>query len=313
MTSDATTAPAFSYVDMSGVSAPNGLRMVTAAAVLGSKLYVGFGGLAVGRPGLVALSRSPAAPGLDAGSADLVDLKASAIPAIGKAAKPTLVDSLVVFNDRLYAFNSGGCARSTTNDPTPSDWTDCTPSSQEYSAKISRTTSKSGNLLPADKAFPAVAIWNGRLYAARNTTAGPQLWMCDPGADGQCAPGEWKRIAANLNHDSDLSQFDDLGNTNISLLAATASHLYVGFDNAAGVQLYRAQTAPPLNQGDFAGAAGCNAAQHATGCAGIGGSGLGAGATQFFDGKALGFPSGEQLFVAAGDGASAARLFRFAQ
>jgi hypothetical protein len=313
LSSDATTSPDFSYVDMSGVPVPDGMRMVTAAAVLGSKLYVGFGGLAASRPGLVALSRAPAAPGLDAGPADLLDLKASAFPAIGRAAKTTLLDSLLVFDGSLYAFDSGGCARSTTADPTQGGWTDCTPSSVAYPAKISRTTGKSGNLLPADKAFPAVAIWNGRLYAARNTTAGPQLWMCDPGADGQCAPGEWKLIAANTRLDSNLSQFDDTGNGTISLLAATSSHLYVGFDNAAGVQLYRAQTATPINQGDFAGAAGCNAAQHATGCAGIGGSGLGAGATRFFDGKALSFPSGEQLFVAAGDGATSARLFRFAQ
>jgi hypothetical protein len=137
--------------------------------------------------------------------------------------------------------------------------------------------------------------------------------MCDPGADGQCAPAGWRLIAVNVQLDPKLSQFDDPGNKTISLLAATSSHLYVGFDDGAGVQLYRAQTATPINQGDFAGAAGCNAAQHATGCAGIGGSGLGAGATQFFDGKTLTFPSGEQLFVAAGDGATSARLFRFAQ
>ena len=137
--------------------------------------------------------------------------------------------------------------------------------------------------------------------------------MCDPGADLACDPGDWQLVAANGKLDPKLSQFDDGGNKSVSLLAATASHLYVGFDNASGVQLYRARTATPVSRADFAGASDCNAAQHPAGCAGIGGSGLGAGATHLFDGKALTFPSGEQLFVAAGDGATAARLFRFEQ
>jgi len=135
--------------------------------------------------------------------------------------------------------------------------------------------------------------------------------MCDPGADLACDPGDWKLLGANGKLDPKLSQFDDNGNHDVTLLAATASHLYVGFDNAAGVQLYAAQTATPLNRSDFAGANGCNAAQ--AGCVPIGGAGLGAAAKQFFDGKALTFASGEQLFVAAGDGTGPVRLYRFAQ
>jgi hypothetical protein len=310
-TNDAMTAPDFSYVDTS-VTVSNGMRTATAAVVMGSKLYVGLLGTGGVRPGLVALTRAPAAPGIDATTADVENLQAENIPGIGKSAKVSLIDSMIVFNDRLYLFNNGGCARSSTAIPAAGSWNNCTPSGS-FPTKTSVTTTKNGNLLPSDKAFPAVAIWNGRLFAARNTTAGPQLWMCDPGADGLCAAGDWQLVAANLKLDPNLSQFDDAGNKSISLLAATAAHLYVGFDNAAGVQIYRAQTATPIDQGDFAGAAGCNAAQHPAGCAGIGGPGLGAGATRFFDGKALAFPSGEQLFVAAGDGASAARLFRFAQ
>jgi hypothetical protein len=305
------TAPDFSYVDTS-FTVSNGMRTATSAVVMGSKLYVALLGIGGVRPGLVSLNRTPAPPGIDATAADVENLQAETIPAIGKSAKVSLIDSMIVFNDRLYLFNNGGCARSNTAVPAAGSWTNCTPSGV-FPTKTSVTTSKNGDLLPSDKAFPAVAIWNGRLYAARNTTAGPQLWVCDPGADGECASGDWQLVAPNVKLDRALTQFDDGGNKTISLLAATASHLYVGFDNAAGVQLYRAATATPINQGDFAGAAGCNAAQHASGCAGIGGAGLGAGATRFFDGKALTFPSGEQLFVSAGDGAAAARLFRFAQ
>jgi len=311
-TNDAMTAPDFSYVDTSAL-VNNGMRTVTAAVVKGNKLYVGLLGTGGTRPGLVALSRSPAVPGIDATSADMENLQAENMPAIGKSATTvSLIDSMIVFNDRIYVFNNGGCARSNATDATPSTWINCTPAGS-FPTRTSVTTTKNGDFIPADKAFPAVTIWNGRLFAGRNTTAGPQLWMCDPGADGQCSASEWRLVAANVKLDSTLTQFDDAGNKSISLLAATSSHLYVGFDNAAGVQIYRAATATPINQADFAGAAGCNASQHTAGCAGIGGAGLGAGATKFFDGKALTFSSGEQLFVAAGDGAAAARLFRFAQ
>jgi len=310
-TNDAMTAPDFSYVDTS-FTVSNGMRTATAAVVMGSKLYVGLLGIGGVRPGLVALNRAPAAPGIDATAADLENLQAETIPGIAKSAKVSLVDSMIVFNDRLYVFNNGGCARSSTAVPASGSWTSCTPAGL-FPTKTSVTTSKNGDLLPSDKAFPALAIWNGRLYAARNTTAGPELWVCAPGTDGQCAPSDWQLVAPNVRLDRALTQFDDGGNKSISLLAATSSHLYVGFDNAAGVQVYRAATATPIDQSDFAGASGCNAAQHTSGCAGIGGAGLGAGATRIFDGKALTFPSGEQLFVAAGDGAVAARLFRFAQ
>ena len=313
---DPSTAPAFSYVDVDAFVG-NGMKTVTAAVAFGGKVYVGLSGTGGARPGLIALSQAPLPPGLDAtaagSTATAANLQAENIPGIGKSAKTSLIDSLIVFNDRLYVFNNGGCARSNSNVPAPGSWNNCTPAGF-FPKKNSVTTSKTGDLLPADKAFPATAVWNGRLYAARNTAAGPQLWVCDPGADGNCGVADWQLVARNGTLDAELTQFDDAGNKTISLLAATANHLYVGFDNASGVQLYRAQTATPINQADFAGASGCNASQHATaGCAGIGGGGLGAGATRFFDGKALAFPSGEQLFVAAGNGATAARLFRFAQ
>ena len=47
----------------------------------------------------------------------------------------------------------------------------------------------------------------------------------------QCDPGDWSLIAANSSGDTQLSQFNNPNNTHISLLAATQTHLYVGFDN----------------------------------------------------------------------------------
>jgi hypothetical protein len=310
-TSDATTVPDFSYVDVS-VPLADGLRTMTAAVAFGGRVYVGFSSTGASRPALIALTKAPVPPGLDATSTDVVNFQGEAIPAIAKSAKTSLIDTLVAFNDRIYAFNNGGCARSVNAQPAgSSDWVDCTPSDPGYVGKTSQTTIKSGDLVPADKAIPAVVAWNGRLFAARNTTLGPQLWMCDPGADLACDPADWRLVAANGKLNPKLSQFDDSANHEVSLLAATASHLYVGFDNANGVQLYAAATATPVNRADFAGSGGCNAAQPA--CAPVGGAGLGVGAKKFFDGKSLTFPSGERLFVAAGDGVTPVRLFRFAQ
>ena len=125
-TNDAMTAPDFSYVDTS-VTLSNGMRTATAAVVMGSKLYVGVLGTGGVRPGLVALTRAPAAPGIDATSTDVENLQAETIPGIGKSAKVSLIDSMIVFNDRLYLFNNGGCARSSTAVPAAGSWNSCTP------------------------------------------------------------------------------------------------------------------------------------------------------------------------------------------
>jgi len=61
---------------------------------------------------------------------------------------------------------------------------------------------------------------------------------------------------------------------------------------------------------DFTGQAGCNAAT--TGCHGLGGDGLGAGATRLFDGHSFTCSQLEWVYLTAGDGSTAPRVFRLA-
>ncbi|MBS1151711.1 MAG: Flagellar hook-length control protein FliK, partial [Myxococcaceae bacterium] len=200
----------FRFVDLStGVGGAT--RGLSAAHAFNNRLYLGFPDSIGTRPYLLALVSPVPAPGLNAvianqpaAGVDLLDLAAHQLPGLGQNggnnAPTQLIDTLTDFNDRLYVANNGGIIRSTTNSPlgpgvAPADWSPTTPSAASFTARTSVTTPKVSELLPADKAFPAIVAYQGRLYAARNTTAGPQLWACTPGADTFCAPGEWALIA----------------------------------------------------------------------------------------------------------------------
>ena len=227
-----------------------------------------------------------------------------------------MIDAQTAFNDLLYLANNGGVVHSNTNDPqppingVPPDWTTSTPSDAAYAAKASLTTKKTHDLEPSDKAFPRMAVLAGKLYAARNTTSGPQLWVCSPGTDLACNRGDWTLLAANGIGDTQLSQFDDPQNIRVTLLAATSSRLYVGYNNTAGLVLYRSKGSSPAARADFEGAGGCNASAAPSACDGLGGRGLGAGATRIFDGRVLTFASKDYVYLTAGDGTSGFRVFR---
>ncbi|HEY0096263.1 MAG TPA: hypothetical protein VGB96_18180, partial [Archangium sp.] len=162
-----------------------------------------------------------------------------------------------------------------------------------------------------DKAVPQLAVFQGRLYLARNTTVGPQLFACDPAKTGSatdCDPDDWALVAANSTGGSQLTQFDNPANTALSLLVATSRSLFVGFDNGTqGVVVLRTSHPQPALRSDFTGADECSAAQHPAGCEGLGGSGLGEGVTRIFDGKALGTGT---VYLTAGTGSGPAGLYR---
>ena len=158
-----------------------------------------------------------------------------------------------------------------------------------------------------------MAALGGKLYAARNTTSGPQLWVCTPGTDLTCSPNDWVLLAPNGIGDTQLSQFDDPQNTRIALLAATSSQLYVGYNNTAGLVLYRSKTSAPVTRADFEGAGGCDASAAPSACDGLGGRGLGAGATRIFDGRVLTFSGRDYVYLTAGNGTSGFRVFRLAR
>lgn len=287
LSTDVTASPQFQYVSLNPLG---GSRGTTAAAALGSVLYVGLADAAgTGIPQLLKLSGFPAdsSQPLSLTIADAQVPTTLRSPASGATG---LIDSMAVFGGWLYLANDGGCARYS-----GSAWANCTPTATTWTAKTPISTTKSSDFVPADKAVPQMAAFNGRLYMARNTTGGPQIWVCNP-SSGVCTSGagNWS-ILPNQNIDPTLTQMDNASLTTISLLVATSQNLYVGYDSAAGARLYRSKTSSPANTGDF------NA---------VSVPGLGAGVTQILDGRALTTATREFLYVVARAGTSTAKVYR---
>ncbi len=319
-TQDGDTQLDFSFVDLSAFLGAN-TRGISAMRVFNDRLYLAFPDTGGQRPYFLALATLPLPPGLDATASDVENLRADNMPGLGagNSAPMVMIDWLWVFNDRLYATNNGGCIRSTTATPRayaafPSDWWGCTPNAPAYTAKTSVTTTKVANIEPADKAIPQMATFGGGLYLARNTTAGPQLWVCAPtlaGDPSQCDPPDWSLVAPNTAGDPQLSQFNSSNHTRLSLLVATPQHVYVGFDNSIdGVTLFRSLGAAPSTRSDFEGHDGCAATDYPTACEGLAGAGLGTAAnTRILDGVATTFGGKDYVYVVTGNGTGAARVY----
>jgi hypothetical protein len=260
MTPDTGTSLDFRYVDLSqGLG--GGTEGFSAMHVFTGRVYLGFPDTGGSRPYLLALITTPASPGLDAQEpTHYLDLEGDKMPRLSTAGN-AIIDTFQDFGSRLYLANAGAWIRSTTTLPgpygdSPGHWAVCMPSAAAYTAKTSLLTAKTANLEPADRAVPQMASFKGRLYAARNTTAGPQLWGCNPATGGSatdCDPGDWFLVAANSSGDLQLSQFNNPGSTRIALLAATPDFLYVGYDNPSGIQVFRTSSATPLARADFEG------------------------------------------------------------
>ncbi|MGZ6126507.1 MAG: hypothetical protein ACXWLR_16175, partial [Myxococcales bacterium] len=271
VTSDTSAAPSFPYIR---TNLGGGMRGVTAAAALGSTLYVGVangGGSAV--PGIL-----PIAAPFDSAHVGTAVFPTALVSTAGAA----LVDSMAGFNGALYAANAGGCAMYD-----GLFWLSCRPSDPAWTgspALAPVTTGRTYDLAPADKAVPQMAVFNGRLYLARNTTSGPQLWVCTPLLGFPCSAGSWSLVAPNGSGNPQLTQFDDASVQTVSLLVATSQHLYVGFDNAAGIKLFRSAVSAPATGADFR--------SWVT-------QGFGNGVTQILDGKALAFAGRDYLYIAA--------------
>jgi hypothetical protein len=301
----------------------------SAALFFRDRLYLGFPDDGGSRPYLIVLKRMPGVPGYEAQpGTDAEDLRAESMPGIGSGGTPKntasiqMIDTLAAFNDRLYVANNGGCIRSTTATPvshavSKTDWAACTPSAQAWKQRNSRLPSKTANLEPADRAVPQLAVFKGRLYMARNTLEGPQLFACAPektAPANDCDPGDWSLVAPNTRlSDSQLTQFSNPGNQSLSLLVATAQYLYVGFDNPQGLVLLRTASAAPATEADFQGGGGCSATQHPQGCAGLSGNGLGADVTRVFQGLAVELGSTGAVYLTAGTGSGPVSVFRIVE
>lgn len=338
MTRDTDGTLDFSYVDLSAVMGPQ-TKGISAMHVFGDRLYLGAPDTGGKRPYLVSLQNTPQGSGLDA-TGNLVDrthdeacdpaihdactLRAELIPGIGLFSDMTMIDSITDYNGRLYVANNGGIARSTVASPLdaynhPDHWVDVTPSSSDYNSLESITTNKVADIEPADKAVPSMAVFGGNLFFARNTASGPQLWVCTPGIEigpapgtsTDCDPGDWQLVAPNTTAGKGLlTQFNNSGNTHISVLEATGRYLYIGFDNGAeGIALFRTSNPNPSHTADFVGKDGCTADLHSTTCDGIGGSGLGDLTNRrIFSSAFSTVGSKDYLYLVVGDGAGPARV-----
>jgi len=312
MSTDATTTMQYRFVDLSQALG-GGTRGFSAMHVLLDRIYLGFPDEGGSRPYFISLITTPPSPGLDAvKDVDYFDLQGDKLPGFD-VGNPVMVDAIGSFHDRIYLGNANRWFRSINATPqTDVEFVDCTPSAPAYAMHTSIHTLKTANIEPIDRALSGFAVFQGRLFASRNTVNGPQLWGCDPGVDLQCAPGEWSLIAANTTGTTTLTQFDNPNNIIISLLAATSSHLYVGFDNKIdGAVVFRAAVAP-TSQADFEGTSGCSAALHPGSCEGLLGNGLGdpTRRARFFDGKALDFGAINDVYAVVGNGSGPVDVVR---
>lgn len=335
-TRDTDPALDLSFMDVSGILGGN-THAPAAAHFHNGDLYVGYSDSGGSRPYLTRHRTRPVAPGLDAvKGVDVDDMKGDKLPALGNGATPknsadvTAVEAMASFGGKLYVANNGGCARSTSVTPSIADvtnsWVDCTPwsptgptgpASAAWAAHASVLLDPNANgvnLTPRQKATPAMAVFRNRLYLARNTTAGPQLFACAPAALGSstdCAPADWTLVAPNTAGTTTLTQFNAPANARVTLLVATARYLYVGFDNDGGLNLYRTAATGVPTLADFTGRSGCTAPDST--CVGLGGQGLGAGVTQLYSAVALTFGGRDYVYLSAGTGSGPVRVYRLVE
>ncbi|TGK01205.1 hypothetical protein EHQ53_09210 [Leptospira langatensis] len=183
-------------------------------------------------------------------------------------------------NGSIIRSNSANPTTACSNKNNCSDWTEIGPRSNSKWHKSDNTwfsleLSKFYDLIPADRAFAQFAEFNNNLYVTRTicvqssqasglrssagTVAGctdgtdtnrrAQLWKCDPtngGSDSTnpttCESGEWSVVG---DDGTGITNFGDSTNKTITMVAKNGSYLYVGFDNSAGIRIYRTNTANP--------------------------------------------------------------------
>ncbi|MDI7235107.1 Ig-like domain-containing protein [Leptospira santarosai] len=243
-------------------------------------------------------------------------------------------NNAVGHNGTIIRSNNGN-PTACTGANTCADWTEIGPRTNAKwhngATYFSLELTKTYDLIPADRAFAQFAEFNGNLYVTRTlcntaeavagfkgvtasiggcTTGGfanrkPQLWKCDPtngGADAvnptTCEATEWSVVG---DDNTGLTNFGNANNHSMTMLVTNGSHLYMGFDNANGVQIWRTKagvTNPGANTSDWEQ---------------IGGNGLGDATnnTQIFSGTSANATNGTKyIYVSAGKNSVPMRIFR---
>ena len=257
----------FDPIDLSAVLGPN-TRGISSMIVFNNNLYIGLPDQGGNRPYLsriVNIVENPVT------GVDVFNLEGDDMPRLGQNGTPSngegkvCIDTFGIFNDRIYLANGGknavdedgGIVKSTTNSPLdyssyPGDWADITPASAlewnnfPLNDRFSIALSNISKLIPADKAFPAMAEFNNKLYVIRNTVGspgGPQLWKYDEFV--------WSLVADN---GLGLTDMGNIKNSSITLLVVNGDRLYIGYDNdTSGIQIWRtaAGVTDPAIEADF--------------------------------------------------------------
>jgi hypothetical protein len=307
-----------SYVDLTvsiPVSPDPAVEDVTSLAVLNDRVYAGLQVDTADGPRMVVLTRTPVAPGLDAGASDTVATTFQGTAMNESGAGISQVDAMLGFEGRLVVANRRAVLLSRTGTPDLSaadastQFDDCTPLAPatwlagafDYAGKIDVT--------PADKVVCALAAWQGRLYLARNTLANvPEIWVFTPRHDTAggflgCAAdrSDWQRIATN---------FADPANVRATALFASSAFLYVGYDNAAsGLQVFRTSSPAPLDEAAFTGRLGCTAP-----CTPLGRAGFGDPTNvRVFDARTMTFAGVDEVWATVGSASGPVRVYRVSE
>jgi hypothetical protein len=203
------------------------------------------------------------------------------------------------------------------------DFTNVTPSAAEwYNGGANRWSiylEQTYDITPSMKAHPQMAVYQNKLFMARNICEGlasaticttlsancncpaankrPQIWKCTPATTGgatTCESGDWTLVA---NNGSGLSNMGDVNNKEISMVVTNGSYLYVGFDSANGIQIWRTNNTNPTLAGDFT-------------QEGASGLGFPVANTSIFDAKSFNFSGIDYLYLTAGKAGGAVRVYR---
>ncbi|HEY6002906.1 MAG TPA: IPT/TIG domain-containing protein [Anaeromyxobacter sp.] len=322
MTRDVASPLGFSYVDLyTAMPQTSGVTGVASMAVLNDRLYVGLQVANADRPRIAVLTGTPAPPGLDCTPSDAFATTLQQTSMAESGIGLSQVDAMMGFEGRLFVANRRAVLVSKTGFPTgasdaSTQFDDCTPPAAGgwEATSILKYAGKT-DLTPADMGVAGLAAWGGRLYIGRNThpppppvtdPAVPELWAFTPrhdpstGAFLGCLPSDWQRIATN---------FADPGSSKLTALFASASHLYVGYDNASGAALFRTAVSTPASEADFAGHLSCAAP-----CTPLGGAGFGDPAnTRFLDARAIPFRGVDEVWAVLGSGSTPVRIFRISE
>jgi hypothetical protein len=310
MAREATSPLELMYADLTvAMPTSDGVQSVVSMAEAGGQLHLALQTDAGEPPRMVVLRATPTSPGIDATAGDAFGISFAGTPIeeTGPGNSPIAqVDAIKGFEGRVFVANrrgvlvSNGPASELTGGVAASQFTECTPRDPASwtSTAIDRNPSDR-DVTPADRGVTGFAVWQEKLYLARNTAAAvPELWVFTPRHDGTgaflgCAldRSDWRLVATNLG---------DAGNTHLTALFASERYLYVGYDNAAGVQLWRTEAADP-READFVGP--------------LAGPGLGAPSSNphFFDARAISDGTLDHVWVTVGSGDVPVGVYRISE